>query len=76
MEHADPSKGTGPQREPNKLSRSLAHQAQLKRLQELLVHKIKIEAAMAKELASLRTGYEAHAKDLQTCINRRTKELM
>ncbi|KAF1845821.1 uncharacterized protein K460DRAFT_430757 [Cucurbitaria berberidis CBS 394.84] len=54
---------------------SSAHEAQLKRLQELLGQKAQIEAAMSDMLASLRADYNAHSRDLEAVINRRTKEL-
>ncbi|KAH9860657.1 hypothetical protein J1614_011988 [Plenodomus biglobosus] len=54
---------------------SSAHKAQLKRLEELLAQKAKIEAAMAKKLASLRADYDAHSQDLEAVLNRRIKDL-
>ncbi|KAI8935793.1 hypothetical protein NX059_007313 [Plenodomus lindquistii] len=54
---------------------SSAHEAQLKRLQDLLTQKSIVEAAMAKKLATLRTDYDAHAQDLEAVLNRRIKEL-
>ncbi|KAF2854773.1 hypothetical protein T440DRAFT_496138 [Plenodomus tracheiphilus IPT5] len=54
---------------------SSAHEAQLKRLQELLAQKANIEAAMAKKLASLRADYDAHSQDLEAVLKRRIKEL-
>jgi hypothetical protein len=55
--------------------RSTAHEAQLKRLQELLTQKANIEATMAKQLKSLKATYDAHSQDLQTVVDRRIKEM-
>ncbi|CAO2649138.1 Nn.00g100870.m01.CDS01 [Neocucurbitaria sp. VM-36] len=52
-----------------------AHQAQLRRLQELLGQKAKIEIVMSERLASLRADYYAHSRDLEAVIDRRLKEL-
>ncbi|KAL6706886.1 hypothetical protein ACN47E_005029 [Coniothyrium glycines] len=54
---------------------SSIHQAQLKQLRDLVAQKARIEAAMQQELASLQTEYDAHSKDLRSCIDRRIKEL-
>ncbi|CAI9635215.1 unnamed protein product [Alternaria burnsii] len=52
-----------------------AHQAQLKRLQELLDQKAAIEIAMRKQLASLQKIYDAHSRDLEAVIDRRLREM-
>ena len=49
--------------------RSLAHQAQIKRLQELLARKAEIEARMAEKLKHLRESYDAHSRDLERVIS-------
>ncbi|KAI4679142.1 uncharacterized protein J4E88_006435 [Alternaria novae-zelandiae] len=54
---------------------SAAHQAQLKRLQDLLGQKINIEAAMGRQLASLQKIHNAHSRDLETVVERRLREM-
>jgi hypothetical protein len=52
-----------------------AHEAQLKRLQQLLKHKAKLEGAMEAKLTELRASYDAHSCDLQNVLNTRIREL-
>ncbi|KAF1920155.1 hypothetical protein BDU57DRAFT_508304 [Ampelomyces quisqualis] len=54
---------------------SAAHQAQLKRLAELLNHKAKLEAAMDAKLLVLRASYAAHSRDVENVLHQRIKEL-
>jgi hypothetical protein len=55
--------------------RSLAHAAQLKRLQDLLKQKAKIELAMQAKLGALRSSYDAHSRDLESVLSARIREL-
>ncbi len=48
---------------------SSAHQEQLKRLQDLLARKAKIEKVMADRLKHLRETYHAHSLDLERVIH-------
>jgi hypothetical protein len=52
-----------------------AHEAQLKRLQQLLKHKAKLEGAMEARLIELRASYDAHSCDLQNVLITRIREL-
>ncbi|KAL1793309.1 hypothetical protein ACET3X_008291 [Alternaria dauci] len=52
-----------------------AHQAQLKRLQELFDRKAAIETAMRRQLTSLQKIYDAHSRDLEAVIDRRLREM-
>ncbi|KAI4624989.1 uncharacterized protein J4E87_005470 [Alternaria ethzedia] len=54
---------------------STAHQAQLKRLQDLVGQKINIEAAIGRQLASLQKIHNAHSRDLETVLERRLREM-
>ncbi|KAH8726317.1 hypothetical protein GQ44DRAFT_680007 [Phaeosphaeriaceae sp. PMI808] len=54
---------------------SLAHEAELKNLEMLLVHKAKLEGAMESKLKALRKSYDAHSRDLEMVLSRRLKEL-
>ncbi|KAI4659488.1 uncharacterized protein J4E79_006020 [Alternaria viburni] len=54
---------------------SAAHQAQLKRLQDLVGQKINIETAMGRQLASLQKIHNAHSRDLETVLERRLREM-
>ncbi|KAG9196388.1 hypothetical protein G6011_01509 [Alternaria panax] len=54
---------------------STAHQAQLKRLQELFDQKASIETAMRNQLTSLQKIFDAHSCDLETVVDRRLREM-
>ncbi|CAG5175556.1 uncharacterized protein ALTATR162_LOCUS10612 [Alternaria atra] len=54
---------------------STAHQAQLKRLQDLFDQKTSIETAMTRQLASLQKIYHAHSRDLEAVVDRRLREM-
>ncbi|KAH7072757.1 hypothetical protein BKA63DRAFT_49904 [Paraphoma chrysanthemicola] len=52
-----------------------AHQAQMKRLTDLLAHKARLEQDMEARLTHLREIYDAHSRDVESVLKRRIKEL-
>ncbi|KAH7077042.1 hypothetical protein FB567DRAFT_552602 [Paraphoma chrysanthemicola] len=54
---------------------SSAHQAQMKRLTDLLAHKARLEQDMEARLTHLREIYDAHSRDVESVLKRRIKEL-
>lgn len=59
----------------NTTSRSSIHNAKLKRLQQLINHKAKLETIMDTKLQSLKASYDAHSRDVESVLKQRIKEL-
>ncbi|KAF2031784.1 hypothetical protein EK21DRAFT_110676 [Setomelanomma holmii] len=54
---------------------SSAHEAQLQRLRELLIHKAKLEKDMEAKLMQLRESYDSHSRDVENVLNHKIKAL-